>query len=68
MINIFEGLFTDEVGGARKAIFEGGFKFADSEARNKFDGRDSASQIKEGRSASPSTQEYQILEGKMNQN
>ena len=35
--NIFEGPFTEEGTGAGKAIFEGGFKFADSEARKNFD-------------------------------
>ena len=37
MRNIFEDSFTEEVTGAGKAIFEGGFKFVASEARNKFD-------------------------------
>ena len=35
--NISEGSFTEEGTGARKAIFERGFKFAASEARKKFD-------------------------------
>ena len=33
----FESSFTKEETGSVKAIFEGGFKFAVSEARNKFD-------------------------------
>ena len=38
MSNIFEGSFNEEGTGAGKvAIFEGGFKFAASEARKKFD-------------------------------
>ena len=37
MSNIFEGSFTERGTGAGKAIFEGGFNFAASEARNKFD-------------------------------
>ena len=35
--NIFEGSFTEGVTGAVNAIFEGGFKFSASEARNMFD-------------------------------
>ena len=35
--NIFECSFTEEGTGAGKAIFEGGFKFAASETRKKFD-------------------------------
>ena len=31
------GSYTGEVMGSRKAIFEGGIKFADSESRKKFD-------------------------------
>ena len=31
--NIFEGSFTEEGAGSGNAIFEGGFKFAASEAR-----------------------------------
>ena len=54
--NIFEGSFTGEGTGSGKAIFEGGFKFAASEARKKFDS-----------TASPSTQEYQKLECKLKQ-
>ena len=33
--NIFEGLFTEEVTGSVKDIFEGGFKIAASEERKK---------------------------------
>ena len=40
--NIFEGSFTEEIMGAVKAIFEGGFNFAAYEARKKFDSIDSA--------------------------
>ena len=36
MRNIFEGSFIEEVTGAGKAIFEGGFNFAAYEAMNKF--------------------------------
>ena len=65
MRNIFEGSFTEEGTGAGKDIFEGGFKFAASEARKKSDSTASAVQREEYRSASPSTQEYQTLEGKL---
>ena len=41
---------------AGKVIFEVGFKFSASEARNDFDGTASAVQIEEDRSASPSTE------------
>ena len=37
MRNIVEGSFTEEITGVGKDIFEGGFKFAASEARKKFD-------------------------------
>ena len=37
MINTFEGSFTEELMVAVKSIFERGFKFAASEAREKFD-------------------------------
>ena len=40
--NNCEGLFTEEVTRVGKAVFEGGFKFAASEARKKFDITDSA--------------------------
>ena len=40
--NIFGGSFTEEVNGSGKAIFEVGFKFSASEARNKFDSTVSA--------------------------
>ena len=36
-INIFEDSCTEEGTVSGKAIFEGGFKFVDSEARNYFD-------------------------------
>ena len=39
MSNNFEGLFTEEEKLAGKAILEGGFMFAASEVRNKFDSR-----------------------------
>ena len=39
--NISEGSFTEEGTGAGKAIFEGGFKFAASEARKNFNITDS---------------------------
>ena len=42
--NIFEGSFTEEGTGAGKAIFEGGLKFADSEARKNFNSTDSEDQ------------------------
>ena len=37
VINHFEGSFTEEGTGSGKAIFGGGFKFADFEARKDFD-------------------------------
>ena len=40
--NIFEDSCTAEGMGSGKAIFNGGFKFAASEARNKFDSTASA--------------------------
>ena len=66
MRNIFGYSCTEEVAGVGKAIFEGAFKFAASEARNKFPSTDSAVQREEDRSESPSTQEHQKLEGKLN--
>ena len=45
--------------GAGKAIFQGGFKFAASEARNKFDRTDLLVQRQTYQSASPSTREHQ---------
>ena len=54
--------------GAWKAIFEGGFNFAASEVRNKLYGTASSVQREEDRSASPSIQEYQHLEGKLKHN
>ena len=51
--------------GSVKAIFEGGFKFSESEARKLFDSTASSVQIEEYRSASPSTQEHQKLDGKL---
>ena len=44
MSNIFEGSFNEEETGAGKDIFEGGFKFSASEARNKFDSTASSDQ------------------------
>ena len=41
------------------------FKFPASDLRKKFKGAASEVQIEEDRSASPSTQEYQKLEGKL---
>ena len=57
--NSFEDSCTAEGMGAGKAIFNGGFKFAASEASKKFDSTASAVQREEDRSASPSTQEHQ---------
>ena len=54
--NIFEGSCTEEGTVAEKDIFGGGFKFAVSEARKKFDSTDSAVQREEDHSASPYTQ------------
>ena len=50
-----------------KVIFEVGFKFSASEARNNFDGTASAVQIEEDQSVSLSAQKYQKLEGKLKQ-
>ena len=66
MRNIFEGSFTEERPVSGNTIFEGGFKFSASEARNKFDRASSEVQREEDRSASPSTQENQKFEGKLN--
>ena len=68
MRNVFEGSFTEEGTGAGTAIFEGLFKYASSEARKKLDRTDSAVHIEEDQSASPSTQYYQKLEGKLKHN
>ena len=65
MRNIFEDSYTEEIMGVGKAIFEGAFKFAASEARKKFYSTASAVQREEDWSASPSTQEHQKLEGKL---
>ena len=62
--NVFEGSFTEGVTVSGKNIFEGGFKFASSDARDIFDSTDSAVQIEEYQSEFPYTQEYQNLEGK----
>ena len=43
--NIFKYLCTEEGTVSGKAIFEGGFKFSTSEARNNFDRKASAAQI-----------------------
>ena len=67
MRNNFESSCTEDGTGAGQAIFEIGFKLTASEARQKFEGTDSAVQRKEDSSASPSTQEYQKLEGKLKQ-
>ena len=45
--NIFEGSWTEEVTGAVKDIFEGGFKFASCEARKNFDSTYSEVHIEE---------------------
>ena len=63
--NMFEGSFTEEGMGEGNAIFEGGFKFAASEARNNVDITDSAVQREEDRSTYPPTKEHQKLEGKL---
>ena len=68
MRNIFEGSCTEEGTVSGKAIFEGGLKFAALEADKKFDSTASQVQREEDRSAYPSTQEYQKLEGKMKHN
>ena len=58
VIKILRGSFTEEGKVSGNAIFEGGFKFADSESGKKFDRIYSAVHIQEERSASPSNQEY----------
>ena len=63
--NIFKSSRTEEGMGAGKDIVEGGFRFAASEARKNFNITASAVQTDEDRSASPSTQEHQKLEGKL---
>ena len=65
MRNIFEGAFTEEGTGSGKDIFEGVFNFSASEARKKSHSIDSEVHREEYRSTSPSTQEYQKLEGKL---
>ena len=40
--NVFEGSFTEDGTGSGKSFFEGGFKFAASESRKKFDSTASA--------------------------
>ena len=62
---IFEGSCTEEGMGEGKDIFEGGLKFAASEARKYFDSNASEVQREEERSSYPSTQEHQKLEGKL---
>ena len=42
--NIFKDIFSKEGTGEEKATFEGGFKFAASKVRKKFDRTDSADQ------------------------
>ena len=65
---ISEDLSTEERTVARKAIFEGGFNFSASEVKNKLYGTASAVQREEDRYASPYTQDYQKLEGKLKYN
>ena len=66
--NSFEGSCNGEGTGAQNAIFEGKYKFSDSEARKNYDSTDLAVQREQDRSASPSTQEHQKLEDKLKQN
>ena len=68
VISIFEGSFTEEVTGVENYIFEGGLKFSASKASENFNITASAFQREEYRSSSPSTQEYQKLEGKLKHN
>ena len=56
VINLFEGSWTEEETKARKAIFEGGFKFAAYEARKKFNSTASSVKIEEDCSEYPFTQ------------
>ena len=65
MRNVFEDLSTEEVTGAVKDIFEGGFKFVAYEASNKSNTTGPAFWREEERSEYPSTQEHQKLEGKL---
>ena len=37
MSNILKGFFNEEVTGAGKGVFEGGFKFVAADTRKKFD-------------------------------
>ena len=62
--NIIEDSFTEERMVAGHDIFEGGFKFAASEARHNFDSTALSVYIYEYRYSSPSTQEYQKVDGK----
>ena len=65
VVNILEGSFTEEGKVAGKVIFEGGFKFEDSQARKRFERIYSAVQRQEERSEYPSTLENLKLEGKI---
>ena len=62
---MFEVSFTEEGTLAVKAIFEGGFKFAASDARKKFNITASSLQREEDQSAYPYTQEHKKLEFKL---
>ena len=64
--NIFEVSYTEEGIGSGNGIFEGVFNFSASEARKKLDSTYSVVKREEYRSASPSTQEHQNLECKLN--
>ena len=64
--NIFKGSCTEYKIISVKDIFGGGFKFASSEARNKFDIRYSELYREEDWYEYPPTQEHQKSEGKLN--
>ena len=66
--NSFKSLCTEYLTGAGKDIFEEGFNFAASEARNNFNITASAVQREEYQYAYTSTQEYKKLEVKLKQN
>ena len=63
--NIFKGSFTEDRTEAGKDISEGVFKYTASDSRKKFDRIASTVQIEKYWHASPSTKEYQKLEGKL---
>ena len=63
--NIFEDSCAEEGTGSGNDIFEGGFKFAASEARRKFNSTASEVHREEYRYAYTSNQDNQILVGKM---